>query len=190
MKPVGLVNPHTGEVPYAVVQLRRENSAATLLNMVGFQTKLTWPEQERIFRKIPGLQRAQFARLGSIHRNTYIHSPLLLLPTLQLKSHPNIFFAGQITGVEGYMESTAMGLLAGFNASLLLEGKSLDPPPPSTAIGSLILYIPAQAASVNFQPMNINFGIFEPLSTKKEKKKEKQLLYTKRATEVFSTWMR
>jgi methylenetetrahydrofolate--tRNA-(uracil-5-)-methyltransferase len=190
MKPVGLVNPHTGEVPYAVVQLRRENSAATLLNMVGFQTKLTWPEQERIFRKIPGLQRAQFARLGSIHRNTYIHSPLLLLPTLQLKSHPNIFFAGQITGVEGYMESTAMGLLAGFNASLLLEGKSLDPPPPSTAIGSLIRYITSKESSVNFQPMNINFGIFEPLSTKKVKKKEKHLLYTKRATEVFSTWMR
>ncbi|PKN64512.1 MAG: methylenetetrahydrofolate--tRNA-(uracil(54)-C(5))-methyltransferase (FADH(2)-oxidizing) TrmFO, partial [Deltaproteobacteria bacterium HGW-Deltaproteobacteria-10] len=132
MKPVGLINPNTGTMPYAVVQLRRENSSGTLYNMVGFQTKLTWPEQKRIFRLIPGLEYAEFARLGSIHRNTYIHSPSLLAPSLQLKTNPNIFFAGQITGVEGYMESTAMGLLAGLSAASILEKSPIQPPPAST----------------------------------------------------------
>jgi len=189
MKPVGLLNPNTGVMPYAVVQLRRENAAGTLFNLVGFQTKLTWPEQERIFRMIPGLQNAQFARLGSIHRNTYIHSPSLLAPSLQLKSDPNVFFAGQISGVEGYMESTAMGLLAGLNASSVLAGKALEPPPSATALGSLVRYITSGESALNFQPMNINFGIFEPLGVKKMKKKEKHLLYARRAAQALAAWL-
>jgi len=188
MKPVGLINPKTGAMPYAVVQLRRENISGTLFNLVGFQTKLTWPEQERIFRLIPGLGNAQFARLGSIHRNTYINSPSLLQPSLQLKTNPNIFFAGQITGVEGYMESTAMGLLAGLNVASLLEGKQLQQPPPATATGALLHYITSPAAT-NFQPMNINFGILEHLPLKRMKKKEKHLLYVRQALQALSGWI-
>jgi len=189
MKPVGLINPKTGAMPYAVVQLRRENTAGSLFNLVGFQTKLTWPEQERIFRLIPGLENAQFTRLGSIHRNTYINSPALLQTSLQLKTNPNIFFAGQITGVEGYMESTAMGLLAGLNAALVIEGKQLQPPPPATAIGALLHYITFPESAKNFQPMNINFGILEHLPMKRMKKKEKHLLYVKQALQTLDEWM-
>jgi methylenetetrahydrofolate--tRNA-(uracil-5-)-methyltransferase len=189
MKPVGLINPKTGAMPYAVVQLRRENTSGSLFNMVGFQTKLTWPQQERIFRLIPGLENAQFARLGSIHRNTYIDSPTLLKPSLQLKTNPNIFFAGQITGVEGYMESTAMGLLAGLNAAFMIEGTQLKPPPPSCAIGALLHYITSPASAANFQPMNINFGILEHLPVKRMKKKEKHLLYVKQAMEALNDWL-
>lgn len=189
MKPVGLINPHTHVLPYAVVQLRRENTAGTLFNLVGFQTKLTWPAQERIFRMIPGLEQAQFARMGSIHRNTYIHSPSLLTASLQLKKDPNIFFAGQITGVEGYMESAATGLLAGLQAAFILEGKQLSPPPPETALGALVHYITSSDAAKNFQPMNINFGILEPMTVKKMKKKEKHLLYAKRASEALDRWI-
>jgi len=188
MKPVGLINPKTGTIPYAVVQLRRENISGTLFNLVGFQTKLTWPEQERIFRLIPGLENAQFARMGSIHRNTYINSPALLQPSLQLKTNPHIFFAGQITGVEGYMESTAMGLLAGLNATFILEGRQLQPPPPACAIGALLHYITSPTSATNFQPMNINFGIMEHLPVKKMKKKEKHLLYVKRALQTLNDW--
>ena len=172
-----------------MVQLRRENISGTLFNLVGFQTKLTWPEQERIFRIIPGLENAQFARLGSIHRNTYIHSPSLLSPSLQLKSDPDILFAGQITGVEGYMESTAMGLIAGLNAASILEEKKLETPPPATAIGSLVRYITSAESARNFQPMNINFGIFEPIATRRMKKKDKHLLYAQKALQVLSDWM-
>jgi len=189
MKPVGLIDPKTGTMPYAVVQLRRENISGTLLNLVGFQTKLTWPEQERIFRLIPGLENAEFARLGSIHRNTYINSPALLQPSLQLKTNPNIFFAGQITGVEGYMESTAMGLLAGLNAAFAIEGKQLKPPPPATAIGALLHYITSPESEANFQPMNINFGILQHLPVKRMKKKEKHLLYVKQALQTLSGWI-
>ena len=189
MKPVGLINPKTGTMPYAVVQLRRENKAGSLFNLVGFQTKLTWPQQERIFRLIPGLENAQFARMGSIHRNTYINSPALLQPSLQLKTNPHIFFAGQITGVEGYMESTAMGLMAGLNAAFLLEEKQLQPPPPATAVGALLHYITSPASAANFQPMNINFGILQHLPMKKMKKKDKHLLYVKPAMEALSDWM-
>jgi methylenetetrahydrofolate--tRNA-(uracil-5-)-methyltransferase len=188
MKPVGLINPKTGAMPYAVVQLRRENISGTLFNLVGFQTKLTWPEQQRIFRLIPGLENAQFARMGSIHRNTYINSPALLQPSLQLKTNPQIFFAGQITGVEGYMESTAMGLLAGLNTAFIIEGKQLQPPPPATAIGALLHYITSPASAANFQPMNINFGILEHLPAKKMKKKEKHILYVKQALQALSDW--
>jgi len=189
MKPVGLINPRTGDMPYAVVQLRRENTSGSLFNLVGFQTKLTWPEQERIFHMIPGLENAQFARMGSIHRNTYINSPVLLQTSLQLKTNPNIFFAGQITGVEGYMESTAMGLLAGLNAVSVLEGRQLPPPPASMAIGALLHYITSPESATNFQPMNINFGILEHLPVKRMKKKEKHILYAQRALQTLSDWM-
>jgi len=189
MKPVGLIDPKTGLMPYAVVQLRRENSTGSLFNLVGFQTKLTWPAQERIFRLIPGLENVQFARMGSIHRNTYIHSPSLLRPSLQLKINSNIFFAGQITGVEGYMESTAMGLLAGLNAAAILEGKKLQPPPATTAIGSLLSYITSAEHANNFQPMNINFGLQEPLPGKKMKKKERNTLYVDRALQSLQEWI-
>ncbi|MGQ9695162.1 MAG: methylenetetrahydrofolate--tRNA-(uracil(54)-C(5))-methyltransferase (FADH(2)-oxidizing) TrmFO [Thermodesulfobacteriota bacterium] len=171
LKPVGLIDPRTGKFPYAVVQLRQEDLAGSAYNMVGFQTKLKWPEQERIFRLIPGLEQAKFLRFGSLHRNTYIHSPSLLRETLQLKKDERIFFAGQITGVEGYVESTAMGLMAGINAALLAQGKLPVVPPFTTAIGSLLRYITNPQVK-EFQPMNINFGLFPPLprSLKGEKK--------------------
>jgi methylenetetrahydrofolate--tRNA-(uracil-5-)-methyltransferase len=189
MKPVGLIDPQTGIIPYAVVQLRRENSSGTLFNLVGFQTKLTWPEQQRIFRLIPGLENAVFARYGGIHRNTYIHSPSLLKPSLQLKNNENIFFAGQITGVEGYIESAAMGLLAGLYAARLLEGKELQSPPPSTAIGSLLNYITSPGRAADFQPMNINFGLLETLPQKKFKRKERNIFYVNRALQALQEWI-
>jgi methylenetetrahydrofolate--tRNA-(uracil-5-)-methyltransferase len=188
MKPVGLIDPKTGIIPYAVVQLRRENSSGTLFNLVGFQTKLTWPEQQRIFHLIPGLENASFARYGSIHRNTYINSPSLLKPSLQLKTNESIFFAGQITGVEGYIESAAMGLLAGLNVARIIEEKKLQPPPLSTAIGSLLNYITTAERAANFQPMNINFGLLEPLPGKKFKKKERNLLYVNQALQALNEW--
>lgn len=189
MKPVGLINPKSGTMPFAVVQLRRENISGSLFNLVGFQTKLTWPEQKRIFHLIPGLENAEFARMGSIHRNTYINSPSLLQTSLQLTTNPSVLFAGQITGVEGYMESTAMGLLAGLNAAFILEGKQLQPPPPACAIGALLHYITSSESAANFQPMNINFGILEHLPAKKMKKKEKHILYIKQAIQALSDWM-
>jgi len=189
MKPVGLINPKTGKIPYACVQLRRENSAGTLFNMVGFQTKLTWPEQKRIFRLIPALEHAEFLRYGSIHRNTYIDSPAHLNKSLQLKTRPNIFFAGQITGVEGYVESAAMGLLAGLNTAFLREGKQLPPPPEETAIGALINYITAKPSTF-FQPMNINFGLLKPLEGKKIKKDDKKRLYVSRGKQALDKWIK
>jgi methylenetetrahydrofolate--tRNA-(uracil-5-)-methyltransferase len=190
MKPVGLIDPKTSAIPYAAVQLRRENSAGSLFNLVGFQTKLTWPEQQRIFRLIPGLENATFARYGSIHRNTYIQSPTLLKPSLQLIKNTNIFYAGQITGVEGYIESAAMGLLAGLNAAYLLEGKQLQQPPLTTAIGSLLNYITSAKSADCFQPMNINFGLLETLASKKMKKKERNILYVNRALLSLNEWMK
>ncbi len=172
MKPVGLDNPRTGRWPYAVVQLRKENRQGSLYNMVGFQTKLTWPEQKRIFRLIPGLAQADFARLGSIHRNTFICAPELLLPTLQLKNRPDLFLAGQLSGVEGYVESTAMGLLAGINASRMIRGKSLVTPPPETALGSLIPHL-TQSDPRHFQPSNVTFGLFPDLPGNNEVKQSK-----------------
>jgi methylenetetrahydrofolate--tRNA-(uracil-5-)-methyltransferase len=189
MKPVGLIDPKTGKMPHAVVQLRRENSAGTLFNLVGFQTKLTWPEQKRVFHLIPGLENAEFARYGSIHRNTYIHSPSLLKKTLQLKNNLNVFFAGQITGVEGYMESTAMGLLAGLSASSIIEGKQFQPPPETTAIGSLIRYITSPTVADNFQPMNISFGLLKPLPMNNLKKKDRNILYVDRALKALKEWI-
>jgi methylenetetrahydrofolate--tRNA-(uracil-5-)-methyltransferase len=186
MKPVGLINPRTGRQPYAVIQLRRENLAATLYNMVGFQTKLTWPEQRRIFRTIPGLEKAEFVRYGSIHRNTFINSPALLAKTLQLHGNAGIFFAGQITGVEGYVESSAMGLLAGLNVHSYLSERSLPPPPETTAIGALVNYI-TKADKKTFQPMNVNFGLFPPLAGKTPKKLRGQS-YSTRALTNLDHW--
>ncbi len=182
MKPVGLEIPGTGELPYAVVQLRQDNGSATLYNIVGFQTHLKFPEQKRVFSMIPGLESAEFVRYGVMHRNSYINSPELLDATLQYRQNKHVFFAGQLTGVEGYLESASMGLLAGINAARLLQGKSCLTFSKRTAIGGLSQYI--SSPHDNFQPMNINFGIMEPLGIKKRmKKKEKNGLLAKRALE-------
>jgi methylenetetrahydrofolate--tRNA-(uracil-5-)-methyltransferase len=163
MRPVGLVDPRTGTRPYAVVQLRQDDAAGSLYNMVGFQTKMTYPEQRRVFRMIPGLARAEFVRLGSLHRNTYVNAPDLLLPSLQLAARKSVFLAGQIVGVEGYVESAAMGILAGLNAVRLARGEPMAVPPPTTALGSLIAYVTERGRKA-FQPMNANYGLFPPLA--------------------------
>jgi methylenetetrahydrofolate--tRNA-(uracil-5-)-methyltransferase len=186
MKPVGLKDPRTGRMPYAVVQLRHEDGQGLAYNMVGFQTKLKWKEQDRVFRMIPGLEKAGFLRFGSLHRNTFIHSPVLLEKTLQLKRDPRIFFAGQITGVEGYVESTAMGLLAGVNAARLARGKHPVIPPDTTAIGALAHYITNPVVK-SFQPMNVNFGIFPPLPSRK-RGREKHLAVAERALKDMENW--
>lgn len=187
MKPVGLKDPRTGSQPWAVVQLRRENRQETLYNMVGFQTKLAWPEQKRIFRMIPGLENAEFARYGSIHRNTYINSPALLEPSLELKGTRGLFFAGQITGVEGYLESAAMGLLAGINAgALVARGFTPPPPPAETALGSLVRHLTAETGHA-FQPMNVNFGLF-PRLPGRIPKKERGRHYARRSLEHLARW--
>ncbi|HEC98761.1 MAG TPA: methylenetetrahydrofolate--tRNA-(uracil(54)-C(5))-methyltransferase (FADH(2)-oxidizing) TrmFO [Proteobacteria bacterium] len=188
MKPVGLRDPRAGKEAYAVVQLRQENVAGTLYNMVGFQTKLKWPEQERIFRMIPGLEKAEFARLGSIHRNTFVKAPVVITKTLQLQKNKNIFLAGQISGVEGYVESTAMGLIAGINAALLAGGKELIVPPNTTAHGALINHI-TESNPESFQPMNVNFGLFPALSRKMPRKKRGQL-YAEGALAALEIWIR
>ena len=169
MKPVGLSDPRTGHDPYAVVQLRKENRAGTHYNMVGFQTKLTYAAQKRIFRMIPGMAKAEFVRLGSIHRNTFICAPLLLEPTLQMKRRPDLFVAGQLSGVEGYVESAAMGLVAGINAARLLSGLPCLTPPPDTALGALIGHL-TRSGTAPFQPSNINFGLFPPCESKTPKR--------------------
>ena len=187
MKPVGLVDPRVGVEPCAVIQLRQENREATMYNLVGFQTKLTWPEQKRIFSLIPGLEQAQFLRLGSMHRNTFINAPRLLLSTCQLKSDPRIFFAGQITGVEGYVESASSGFLAGVNAARLLMGAELTVPPAETAIGALACHI-TNAEAAHFQPMNVNYGLFPPLAGR-VKKKEKRGLLAQRGLVELEKWI-
>jgi methylenetetrahydrofolate--tRNA-(uracil-5-)-methyltransferase len=187
MKPVGLIDPRTGCRPDAVVQLRREDKEGILYNIVGFQTKLTWPEQKRVFRMIPGLENAEFARYGSVHRNTFLNAPALLTPFLQLRTRPELFFAGQITGVEGYIESTAMGLLAGINASLLIAGREMiPPPPPETALGALIGHLQRADRKI-FQPMNVAFGLFPPLSGR-IRKKDRGLIYARRALDTLASW--
>jgi methylenetetrahydrofolate--tRNA-(uracil-5-)-methyltransferase len=186
LKPVGLTDPRTGKRPFAVVQLRQDNSAATLYNLVGFQTRLRWPEQQRVFRLIPGLERAEFVRYGVMHRNTYINSPLLLKPTLQYKERPNLLFAGQVSGVEGYVESAAMGLIAGLNAVRLSQNQAPLVPPPETAHGALCRYITG-ANPDNFQPMNVNFGILPPLA-EQVPKKERKLAYSQRALQALDAW--
>jgi methylenetetrahydrofolate--tRNA-(uracil-5-)-methyltransferase len=190
MKPVGLDNPRTGHWPWAVVQLRQDNALGTLWNMVGFQTKLKHAEQVRVFRMIPGLQNAEFARLGGLHRNTFIKSPALLDPTLRLVSAPHIRFAGQITGCEGYLESAAVGLLAGRFAAAEMSGKAMSPPPPTTAFGALLAHITGGADATTYQPMNVNFGLFPPLNlTGKSKKADRKRMYSARAREHLAEWV-
>ena len=186
LKPVGLVDPKTGKQPFAVVQLRQEDRFETLFNLVGFQTRLKYGEQERVFRMIPGLEKAEFVRLGSVHRNTFIDSPRLLKESLQLKTRANLFFAGQITGVEGYMESTAMGLLSGINAHRYANGMEVLTPPPMTAMGALVHYI-THSQAVPFQPMNVNFGLFPPLLGK-SRGRGKRLLLAERALKEMGAW--
>ncbi|MDF1621561.1 methylenetetrahydrofolate--tRNA-(uracil(54)-C(5))-methyltransferase (FADH(2)-oxidizing) TrmFO [Pseudothioclava nitratireducens] len=192
MKPVGLTNAHRPEdKPYAVVQLRRDNALGTLFNIVGFQTKMKYGAQTEVFRMIPGLENASFARLGGIHRNTFINSPTLLDAQMRLKSRPNIRFAGQITGVEGYVESAAMGLLAGRMAAAEIKGGSLEAPNGETAMGALIHHITGGAEAKTFQPMNVNFGLFPPIDAKGGRKgrKDRYKAYTDRAKEAFSQWL-
>jgi methylenetetrahydrofolate--tRNA-(uracil-5-)-methyltransferase len=190
MKPVGLQDPRTSSRPYAVVQLRQDNKLGTLWNMVGFQTKLKHGEQARIFRTIPGLENAEFARLGGLHRNTFINSPRLLDGQLRLKTQPHLRFAGQVTGVEGYVESAAIGLLAGRFAAAELLGQAQEPPPPTTAFGALLSHITGGADAKTFQPMNVNFGLFPefPKSAKIRGKDRKQAM-SRRALEDLCVWL-
>ncbi|MCE7978325.1 MAG: methylenetetrahydrofolate--tRNA-(uracil(54)-C(5))-methyltransferase (FADH(2)-oxidizing) TrmFO [Nitrospira sp. NTP1] len=188
LKPVGLEDPKTGKRPYAVVQLRTENVHGTCYNMVGFQTKLTYPEQKRVFRMIPGLEQAEFLRLGSLHRNTFINSPQLLRDTLQLKTRGTVFFAGQLVGVEGYTESAAMGGIAGINAARGLAGQPLVTPPPTSAHGCLMAHI-TKSDPAHFQPMNTNFGLFPPVTVKTRDKDQKRRLIQQRAVEDFDAWI-
>lgn len=184
LKPVGLEDPKTGKTPYAVVQLRQDNKAGTLYNIVGFQTHLKWGEQKRVFSLIPALKNAEFARYGVMHRNTFINSPLLLDETYNLKSHKNIYFAGQMTGVEGYIESTASGFTAGINMANKLSGKEHVIFGNKTAIGALANYI-SNGSAADFQPMNVNFGLVEPLGYKVRKKAEKNLALSERALKII-----
>ena len=193
MKPVGLKNPHdNNNRPYAVVQLRPDNKEKTLYNMVGFQTKMKYGSQIDVFRKIPGLENVQFARLGGIHRNTFINTPKLLSDELSLKNQSNIYFAGQITGVEGYVESTAIGLLVAFFIDKKISKKQYIPPPPTTAIGSLYHHLLFENEFVDFQPMNVNFGLFKELpknNARKLKKEMKKVALTTKAKKDWCIWM-
>ena len=192
MKPVGLTNPHNPtEKAYAVVQLRRDNALGTLMNIVGFQTKMRYGSQTKALRLIPALKDAEFARLGGIHRNTFINSPTLLDATLRLTRAPHLRFAGQITGVEGYVESAAMGMLAGTLAAREVLGLDIAPPPPTTAMGALVTHITGGAEAKSFQPMNVNFGLFPPLEGVRggrRGRKERYKAYTDRAKADFSAW--
>jgi len=193
MKPVGLTNPHQPEIKaHAVVQLRRDNALGTLFNIVGFQTKMKYSEQVRVLSMIPGLENAKFARLGGIHRNTFINSPLLLDDQMRLKSRPKIRFAGQITGVEGYVESAAMGLLAGKLAVAESKAEKIDSPPNTTAMGALISHITGGADAKTFQPMNVNFGLFPPVNNVKggrRNRKDRYKAYTDRAKSDWTKWL-
>jgi len=189
MKPVGLKDPRTGRIPYAAVQLRQENLRADSYNLVGFQNHLKFGEQARVLSLIPGLESARFLRYGQIHRNTYINSPTLLSSTLQMKAHPNVLFAGQICGVEGYVESIATGLIAGMNAAVLATGGEPAPPPRATAFGSLVHYI-TQADPRNFQPANITFDLLPALDRKVRDRKERHRLQCELALQEFEAWLR
>jgi methylenetetrahydrofolate--tRNA-(uracil-5-)-methyltransferase len=193
MKPIGLTNAHApGVKPYAVVQLRRDNALGTLYNIVGFQTKMKYGAQTSVFRMIPGLENASFARLGGIHRNTFLNAPTLLDDRMRLRSKPHLRFAGQITGVEGYVESAAMGLLAGRLAAAAMLGRDLGPPPPETAMGALVHHITGGAEAKTFQPMNVNFGLFPPNDAKggRRGRKDRYRAYTDRAKLAFADWLR
>jgi methylenetetrahydrofolate--tRNA-(uracil-5-)-methyltransferase len=189
MKPVGLRDPRTGHRPWAVVQLRQDNALGTLWNIVGFQTKLKHGEQTRVFRTIPGLQNAEFARLGGLHRNTFLNSPRLLDATLRLKAMPRLRFAGQITGCEGYVESAAVGLMTGRFAAAERLGRTQGPPPSTTAMGALLSHITGGADATTFQPMNVNFGLFPPIEGTLRGKERKQAL-SARALHDFDEWLK
>ena len=186
LKPVGLIDPRTGKRPFAVVQLRAENREKTMFNMVGFQTKLTYKEQKRIFRMIPGLENAEFLRLGSIHRNTYVNSPKILTPYLEVKELKDVYLAGQITGVEGYVESAACGLVLGIILSKKLAGEDVNLPPEETAIGGLMAHLRRDIK--DFQPMNVNFGLIKPINVRAKKSKKRELI-VQRALEAFDRWL-
>ena len=188
MKPVGLIDPRTGKMPYAVVQLRQENLRADSYNLVGFQNHLKFGEQARVLRLIPGLENARFLRYGQIHRNTYINAPTLLCETLQMKAHPRVFFAGQICGVEGYVESIATGLLAGMHAAALVSGSEMAPAPRESAFGSLTHYV-TRADAKNFQPANITFDLLPPLEKKIRDRKERHRAQCDLALQKFDAWM-
>jgi methylenetetrahydrofolate--tRNA-(uracil-5-)-methyltransferase len=187
MRAVGLIDPRTGKRPYAVVQLRQENRDGTLYNLVGFQTKMTYLEQRRVLALIPGLENAEFVRLGSLHRNTFINAPAHLEPTLQWRRRSTLFFAGQMTGVEGYIESAATGLLAGINAARLLAGLAPIVPPPATALGGLLRYI-TDPERKKFQPMNVNFGLLPPLAEPLRGKVKKESM-ARRALAAMDAWV-
>jgi len=188
LKPVGLIDPRTQTRPYAVVQLRMENRHGTCYNMVGFQTKLTYGAQKRVFRTIPGLANAEFLRYGSVHRNTFINSPVLMRETLQLKTAEHTFLAGQLVGVEGYTEAAASGGLAGINAARRVQGQALVAPPETSAHGALLKYITTSDPR-HFQPINTNYGLFPPLPARVRDKQERQRRIGQRALEDFGTWM-
>ncbi|HEY3306674.1 MAG TPA: methylenetetrahydrofolate--tRNA-(uracil(54)-C(5))-methyltransferase (FADH(2)-oxidizing) TrmFO [Candidatus Binatia bacterium] len=187
MRPTGLVDPRTGKRSYAIIQLRQENREKTLYNMVGFQTKMTYPEQKRVFALVPGLEHAEFVRFGSLHRNTFIDAPRHLMPTLQWRGRPSLLFAGQITGVEGYIESAASGLLAGLNAARLIHCKEPVAPPVTTALGSLLVYI-TDPARKDFQPMNANFGVLPPIGSRIKGREKKQIM-ADRALKDLDVWL-
>jgi methylenetetrahydrofolate--tRNA-(uracil-5-)-methyltransferase len=189
MKPVGLFDPRRPRRPYAVVQLRQDNALGSLYNMVGFQTKLKHGEQKRLFRTIPGLEHAVFARLGGLHRNTFLNSPSLLDACLRLRQMPRLSFAGQITGVEGYVESAAIGLLAGRFAAGERRGRDLPPPPPTTALGALLRHITLAADRRHFQPMNVNFGLFPPLAADPGRRLDRKPLLSRRALADLGAWL-
>ncbi|AKU90740.1 methylenetetrahydrofolate--tRNA-(uracil(54)-C(5))-methyltransferase (FADH(2)-oxidizing) TrmFO [Vulgatibacter incomptus] len=190
MKPMGLSDPRTGNRPYAVVQLRREDAAGTSFNIVGFQTRLTWPEQRRIFRMLPGLAEAEFVRLGQIHRNTFLNGPALLGGDLSLRSRPELYFAGQIVGVEGYVESTAVGFLAALSMDARLRGVPFQPPPGDTALGALLRHVTGEAhpPGYDYQPTNITWGLFPPLQGR-VRKAEKRTLLVERARASLDAWL-
>jgi methylenetetrahydrofolate--tRNA-(uracil-5-)-methyltransferase len=187
MKPVGLVDPRTGREPYAAVQLRQDNLAGDHFSLVGFQTQIKWGEQARVLRLIPGLEQAEFVRFGMVHRNTYVNGPTVLAETWQVRKHPTVFFAGQMSGVEGYVESAASGLIAGMNAAALANGEPLSAPPRTTAIGALAYYV-SHADPAHYEPSNITFGIMEPLPKPPRNKMERKLALSERALRDLDAW--
>lgn len=187
MRPVGLSEPVSGARPFAVVQLRQDDAAGRLYNMVGFQTKMTYPAQRRVLRMIPGMAKAEFVRLGSLHRNTFVDSPRLLHPTLQLRVRDDLFLAGQMVGVEGYVESAGAGLLAAINAANIVEGRELVIPPPETALGSLVAYI-TDSARRDFQPINANYGLIPDLKVRM-RGRERKMEMGKRALAAIDDWI-
>jgi methylenetetrahydrofolate--tRNA-(uracil-5-)-methyltransferase len=187
MKPVGLVDPRTGRTPYAVVQLRQDNIAGDHFSLVGFQTQLKWGEQARVLSLIPGLEHAEFVRFGMVHRNTYVNGPTVLAETWQVRARPTLFFAGQMSGVEGYVESAASGLLAGINAAALAKGEAVSSPPRTTAIGALAYYA-ANADPKHYVPSNIAFGLIPPLEQRVKSKKDRNLAISERALKDLDDW--